>query len=430
MHRIGALSMAALLALAVPGPAHADLRGHGGPVRALAVAPDGRVAISGGFDQSAILWSLERETAIEVLRFHDGAVNAVAALPDGRFVTGGEDGRVAIWQRGKTAPVQVIAGHAGPVAGLALAPDGRSIASASWDRTVRVTPLAGGAPRVLEGHDGNVNGVAFLPDGSSVVSAGYDATLRIWPLDAAGPPLVRRTATPLLAVAVAPDGEIAAAGADGLIHRFGPDGAPRGEIASNVMPVTAIAITRDGRTIAAGGIAGRIAVIERASATVLREIASPGGPVWSLAFTPDGHSLLSGSADRLVRQWDPDSGAPIGRVAPAAASEPGEAGADARGAQVFGACTACHTLSPDGGNRAGPTLHGVFGRRIATAPGYNYSEALRRMDIVWTPATISRLFEIGPDRYTPGTKMPDQTIGDPEDRAALIRFLEHATAPK
>ena len=101
-----------------------------------------------------------------------------------------------------------------------------------------------------------------------------------------------------------------------------------------------------------------------------------------------------------------------------------------RGAELFRSCAACHTLTPDGGNRAGPTLHGVFGRRIATAPGYNYSPALRGLDIVWTRETIKQLFEVGPSKYTPGTKMPEQTVSTAEDREALVRFLEKATRPR
>ncbi len=58
--------------------------------------------------------------------------------------------------------------------------------------------------------------------------------------------------------------------------------------------------------------------------------------------------------------------------------------------------------------RAGPTLHGIFGRRIATAPGYAYSEALKGMDIVWSKETVARLFVVGPNAYTPGAKMPEQ----------------------
>jgi cytochrome c len=49
---------------------------------------------------------------------------------------------------------------------------------------------------------------------------------------------------------------------------------------------------------------------------------------------------------------------------------------------------------------------------------------------VWTPETVSKLFEVGPAVYTPGTKMPEQTIGSPEDRKALVDFLAKAATKK
>jgi cytochrome c len=51
---------------------------------------------------------------------------------------------------------------------------------------------------------------------------------------------------------------------------------------------------------------------------------------------------------------------------------------------------------------------------------------LKELDIVWTPETVSRLFEIGPSAYTPGTKMPEQIV-PAADREALIAFLLKAT---
>src|SRR5215510_13197476 len=93
-----------VLAIAIAATAQAQLRGHGGPVRALAISPDGTSAISGSFDTSAIRWSLEKGAAAEVLRFHDGAVNAVALLHDGRAATSGEDTRIAIWEPGEPRP--------------------------------------------------------------------------------------------------------------------------------------------------------------------------------------------------------------------------------------------------------------------------------------------------------------------------------------
>jgi cytochrome c len=82
-----------------------------------------------------------------------------------------------------------------------------------------------------------------------------------------------------------------------------------------------------------------------------------------------------------------------------------------------------------GGERAGPTLHGVIGRRIGSLPGYSYSPGFAGRDITWTKETIARLFELGPAAFTPGTKMPEQRVTSPEDRAALVDFIEAASRP-
>ena len=50
-------------------------------------------------------------------------------------------------------------------------------------------------------------------------------------------------------------------------------------------------------------------------------------------------------------------------------------------------------------------------------------------DIVWTEDTVSKLFELGPEVFTPGSKMPLQKMTDPEQRAALIAYLKVTTAP-
>ena len=417
------------LVFAALAPAQAQMRGHGGPVRAVAVSPDGRLAMTGSFDQSAILWSLADGAALAVLRFHDGAVNAVAALAGDRFATGGEDGRIAIWKAGEGTPLRVIAAHQGPIVALAVSPDGRLVASASWDGTARVAALdKAGEERVLSGHQVNVNGVAFAPDGR-IVTAGYDLTLRVWPRDA-GEPAIITLSTPLNAVAVAPDGEMVTGGADGRVFIVTPDGKVRATLEVGPTPVIALALSPDGSHIAAATIGGAVSVIERAAARVAFSLVGPGLPVWSLAFRPDGRELLTGGSDRAVRRWDMTTGEPIGPVVMTRPEDFLAGFKGSRGAELFQACAACHTLTPEGGNRAGPTLHGVFGRRIATAPGYNFSEPLKRLDIVWNAETIARLFEIGPSHYTPGTKMPDQIIGNSEDRAALVRFLEEATKPR
>jgi cytochrome c len=365
-----------------------------------------------------------------VLRFHESAVNAVAFLKDGRTVTGGEDGKIAIWKPGIPLPERTFEGHTAPIVALAVSPDGNTVASASWDRTIRLWPVAGGTPRVLEGHSQNVNGVAFTADGRSLVSAGYDATVRIWPLTGNAAPVIVTLPSALNAVAVAPDGEIVASGANGRVYFVSAKGEKTGEVEVGETPVISLAISPDGTLVAAAGIRGAVAVIDRKTRAISRTLVGPGLPVWSVAFFPDNRTLLTGGTDRMVRRWDAGTGEHIGAVPLNDVRDPLAAYAGDRGAEVYRACIACHTLSPDEGNRAGPTLAGIFGRRIASLPGYNFSEALTKLDIVWTPETVSKLFEIGPAAYTPGTKMPEQTIGSAEDRAALMEFLKKATLGK
>jgi cytochrome c len=405
----------------------AQLRGHGGPVRAIAISSDGNSVLSGSFDAAAIRWSLKTEAAEQVLRFHSDAVNAVAFLKDRRMATAGADARIAIWTQGRQQPDQVFEGHRGPIVSIAVSPDGARLASASWDHTVRIWSLGDGRQQVLEGHAQNVNGVAFSPDGRSLVSVGYDRELRIWPL-MGGTSNVITLASPLNAVAVAPDGEIVTGGADGKLRFLTSEGQEGGGVQAGATPIVALAMSPDGTLIAAAGIGGVVTVIDRKARRIVRTLGDPGSPVWSVAFLPDNASLLTGGADGKIRRWSALTGGSIGSSLQATPHDPLAAYAGDHGAEVFRACVACHTLSEKETQRAGPTLAGLYGRRIASLPGYRFSDALKGMDIVWTPETVSKLFELGPNIYTPGTKMPEQRIGSAEDRKALTDFLARATS--
>lgn len=430
-----------LFCLLLPAAAAAqDLAGHGGPVRALlplpAAAPGGEPRLaSAGFDHAVILWDPAGGRALRVLRWHAGAVNALAPLPGGGLASAGEDGRIALWPEGGAAadsPARVLEGHGAPVAALAAAPDGTR-ASAGWDATVRLWGADGTARAVLEGHAGPVTGLAWLPGSGgrlALASAGYDGTLRLWELRGPAAPEGRVLAEfglPQIALLALPDGRLASAGADGAIRLVPPDGAEARRLDAGTRPVVALALSPDGRTLAAATLGGAVLLWSLPEGRLLRTLDGPGMPVWSLAFAPDGRTLWTGGQDRVVRRWEVASGAPLGPLTAGAAEAalPGEA--DPHGARVWRACAACHALRADAGPMAGPTLHGLFGRRMGSVPGYRYSERLARGDIVWTPETVADLFLRGPDVVVPGTKMPVQTVGNAEDLAALIRFLERAT---
>lgn len=412
------LLAALVLLLPFAAPAQ-DLTGHGGPVRALAL--QGRLVASAGFDQAVILWDPDSGRAVRVMRWHQGAVNALVTLPDGRLASAGEDARIAIWGPHGNEPARVLEGHTEPVAGLA-ARDG-ALASAAWDGTVRLWNLADGTARVLEGHGGNVNAVAFDAAGA-LHSAGQDGTVRRWEADGTGK-VVAEFGLPRTALLPLPDGTLAAAGVDGTVNLLAPDGAVR-ELRAGPRPVVALAASPDGATLAVGSIGGAVNLYALPEGRLRGTLEGPGLPVWSALFAADGRTLWTGGQDRRVRRWDAAAGRPLGPIAPDAA-EAATAGLDPLGAEVWRACQACHTLRPDAAPMAGPHLYRLFGRRMGTVEGYAYSERLAQGDITWTPETVADLFTRGPDVVTPGTRMPVQRVANPEEMAALIRFLEQAT---
>ena len=120
MTRAAPTTVIAAVLILLSGAAMAQMRGHGGPVRAVAISPDGRSVLSGSFDTSVIRWSVATGFAEQVLRFHSSAVNAVVFLSDTRMVTAGADARIAIWTAGRPQPDTILSGHNAPIAALGI----------------------------------------------------------------------------------------------------------------------------------------------------------------------------------------------------------------------------------------------------------------------------------------------------------------------
>ena len=117
----------------------------------------------------------------------------------------------------------------------------------------------------------------------------------------------------------------------------------------------------------------------------------------------------------------PSAGPPVSAGSSAAADD------SERGELLSLACQACHSFGPGGAHLVGPNLAGVFGRTAGTAPGFdNYSEALKRSGIVWSPAVLDRWLA-DPAGFLPGTTMAFTGYQAAQDRAALLAFLTIAT---
>lgn len=94
----------------------------------------------------------------------------------------------------------------------------------------------------------------------------------------------------------------------------------------------------------------------------------------------------------------------------------------AQGEQVFKKCAACHNADPGGANALGPALFGVMGRQIAGHGGFAYSPALKEAGGTWDWDNMSAWLA-NPKKFAPGNKMTFAGLGNPQDRANVMAFL-------
>jgi cytochrome c len=93
-----------------------------------------------------------------------------------------------------------------------------------------------------------------------------------------------------------------------------------------------------------------------------------------------------------------------------------------KGAAAAKQCAACHTFEKGGPNRVGPNLFGIVDRPKASAPGFNYSAALKAKGGNWTYDDLDH-FITNPKGWLPGTNMGYAGLGRGGQRADLINYL-------
>jgi len=99
----------------------------------------------------------------------------------------------------------------------------------------------------------------------------------------------------------------------------------------------------------------------------------------------------------------------------------------ATGNSVFRSqCAQCHTLKAGSSGLPGPSLHGVFGRKAGTVPGYAFSTPMRESGVVWSDSTLDQ-YITAPQSYIPGNTMPFPGIADKTVRQRLVAYLKEAT---
>ena len=92
------------------------------------------------------------------------------------------------------------------------------------------------------------------------------------------------------------------------------------------------------------------------------------------------------------------------------------------GEKIFKKCTACHSIAQGGGNKIGPALWGVIGRKAGSFPDYKYSKAMAAYAKSWSFEEMNG-FLIKPKDWIKGTKRSFAGLKDSKERAAVILYM-------
>ncbi|POA18712.1 cytochrome c family protein [Pseudomonas sp. FW300-N1A1] len=86
-------------------------------------------------------------------------------------------------------------------------------------------------------------------------------------------------------------------------------------------------------------------------------------------------------------------------------------------------CGGCHQVGESARAGFGPPLNAIFGRQAGSAAGYQYSDAMKSADIVWTRDTLTAYLE-DPKAVVPGTRMIFWGLSDQEKIDNLLAYLQ------
>jgi hypothetical protein len=291
-----------------------------GGVTSVAIAPDGRTALSGSNDNTLKLWDLARRCELATLQGHTKAVATVAIAPDCRTaLSGAWDTKVRMWDLSSRREIHTFSGHPGwflaCVNSVAITPDGHTALSAGADMTLKFWDLLKREQiRILRGHTKAVNSVAISPDGHTALSGGSDGMIKLWEL-ASGREIYSWTGHKgiggVSSLAIAPEGDVAlSAGGDNMLKLWNISiGQKIREWEGHTGPrgINSVAMTPHGRTALSGGGDGMLKLWDLSTGQEMRAplTAHVGfSGVNSVAVAPDGRTALSAGADNTLKLWE------------------------------------------------------------------------------------------------------------------------------
>ena len=248
-----------------------------------------------------------------------GGVHALDFHPDGRRIAVAGKGVVELWDIVKNENLYDLAleDHESWVYSLAFSRDGRKLAAGCGDRSIRIWDLSTRTElKRIEAHMGMVLAVAFSPDGTKLASSGDDSALKLWDLATGWELTTLHGHTSLTSglpgIAFSPDGaRLASAAGDRTVKLWDVTTDRQVTFHDQKGWITSLLCMPDQTTVVSGSADHSIAQWEAATGRLLRKLKGHDDWVLCLAVSPDGTLLASGGADPTIRLWNRSTGAPL-----------------------------------------------------------------------------------------------------------------------
>jgi WD40 repeat protein len=154
-------------------------------IGAVIYSPDATMIATSNHDGSKEfikIWDANTGKLVTNLKGHEEKVTCLAWTVDGRMlISGSFDNSIRTWDAATWQQITVLTGHTNYVFGIAISPNGCILASASWDQTARLWNLENGQPIGLPlQHQRDVNCVSFSTDGELLVTGCDDQNAYTW----------------------------------------------------------------------------------------------------------------------------------------------------------------------------------------------------------------------------------------------------------
>jgi WD40 repeat protein len=290
------------------------LKGHARDVFCIRYSPDGGHLITVSADKTVKIWDARRRRDAVPISTGLDQVNGLWFAQDGRLALfGSKNGTPGIWaaeSREETSTSLAASGNAARI--TAVSPKGRLLITATVNNAVPVWDASTGKLRfTLKGHTARITSLTFSEDESRIVTGSIDGTARVW--DArTGECLqtLRGHDSDVLGVAFSARTHlVATAGRDATARIWDSEtGKQLQVLRGHTLPLLAVRFSPDGEHVVTASFDRTAKVWNTRTGMKIWELEGHTNRVTTAAFSPDGKRIVTGSFDKTVRVWDMATG--------------------------------------------------------------------------------------------------------------------------